>query len=508
MSSQITDRAHFMSFGTWRRIGPARAFSAHAPPSLATLLACCALACGALACGDSGTSSGGSGTGAAGTGTGAAGSGAGEPTSTGAGGSGGAAPAEPVFVEARTGIEPSELGVIVNDADPLSVAIAEYYVAARGIPEANVVHLTLPSSTADSIGSADFAPHRDAVLAAFEGTGVQALAITWTKPYRVENMSITSAMSLGWKAIGDTCTDPNANASTPNPYAMAPRSTRPFDDLGFRPSMVIPATTIEEATALIDRGVASDDTWPSGSAHLMVTTDLIRSARCREDPMYGYVNECQILLDQWDTASAADGGSGVAGQIVMANSITGVTDVLFYVQGLASVPDLETNTYLPGAVADHLTSYGGQIPNSGQMSAIEFLRAGATGSFGTVVEPCAYQQKFPDPAVLVPRYFIGGTLIEAYWGSVDWPAEGIFIGEPLARPWGSGSRSTFADGTLTIETTTLEPGRTYVLEAADAETGPWTDTGVVVPVVDKYRRVTLSVPNAERAFYRLTETSP
>ena len=30
---------------------------------------------------------------------------------------------------------------------------------------------------------------------------------------------------------------------------------------------------------------------------------------------------------------------------------------------------------------------------------------------------------------------LGDTLIEAYWKSVQQPGEGIFIGEPLARPW-------------------------------------------------------------------------
>ena len=29
----------------------------------------------------------------------------------------------------------------------------------------------------------------------------------------------------------------------------------------------------------------------------------------------------------------------------------------------------------------------------------------------------------------------GATLIEAYWKSVAWPGEGLFIGEPLARPF-------------------------------------------------------------------------
>ena len=67
------------------------------------------------------------------------------------------------------------------------------------------------------------------------------------------------------------------------------------------------------------------------------------------------------------------------------DAITDKTDVLFYFTGLASVPSLTTNKYLPGAVADHLTSYGGQIPTSGQMSILRFLEAGATASFGTVV---------------------------------------------------------------------------------------------------------------------------
>jgi hypothetical protein len=138
------------------------------------------------------------------------------------------------------------------------------------------------------------------------------------------------------------------------------------------------------------------------------------------------------------------------------------------------------------------------------MSAFAFLQAGVTGSFGTVVEPCAYQQKFPNPAVLFPGYFGGATLIEAYWRSVVWPAEGLFLGEPLARPFGNGFRSAFdaATGTLTITTTTLIPGKSYVLEGADVETGPFTTIQDNLTTA-KYTKTVLSVPNATRAFYRL-----
>jgi xylose isomerase len=33
------------------------------------------------------------------------------------------------------------------------------------------------------------------------------------------------------------------------------------------------------------------------------------------------------------------------------------------------------------------------------------------------------------------HYLSGDTAIEAYWKSVVWPGQGVFIGEPLARPY-------------------------------------------------------------------------
>lgn len=59
-----------------------------------------------------------------------------------------------------------------------------------------------------------------------------------------------------------------------------------------------------------------------------------------------------------------ESASGTGASTVMADSVSNETDILFHVRGLASVPDLATNTYLLGAVAAHLTSYGEQIPTS------------------------------------------------------------------------------------------------------------------------------------------------
>src|SRR5665648_56443 len=52
-----------------------------------------------------------------------------------------------------------------------------------------------------------------------------------------------------------------------------------------------------------------------------------------------------------------------------------------------------------------------------------------------VVEPCNHPQKFPFPGIAMHHYALGASAIEAYWKSVAWPGEGVFVGEPLAQPF-------------------------------------------------------------------------
>jgi hypothetical protein len=66
-------------------------------------------------------------------------------------------------------------------------------------------------------------------------------------------------------------------------------------------------------------------------------------------------------------------------------------------------------------------------------------------------------------------------LIEAYWKSVRMPGQGIFIGEPLARPFGGHDLLRRGERWV-LRTFALQPGR-YVLEGAENPTGPyWTIT--------------------------------
>jgi len=318
----------------------------------------------------------------------------------------------PATEEPPSTLHSSELGVIINTQDPLSEAIGNYYIERRHVPVANVARLSFSPLLAD-LPAAEFNSLRARVQSTLP-QHIQAYAITWARPYRVGCMSITSAFTFG--------TDPGycatgCTATKLNPYFNAP-SSRPYDDLHIRPTIAIAARDMSSARQLIDRGVASDGTFPRGAAYLVTTSDAARNVRTTQ---YRRVEaETEGKLDI---------------RMITAPAVRERSDVLFYFIGTMDVPDLATNHFLPGAIADHLTSFGGMLTDSPQMSSLRWIEAGATGSYGTVVEPCAIPAKFPDIPVLARRYLSGETLVEAYWKSVAMPGQGIFVGEPLAAPF-------------------------------------------------------------------------
>ena len=312
----------------------------------------------------------------------------------------------------HTGFMLEDIAVIVNDDDPLSRQIGSYYQQARRIPENNIIHLRF-SSERSAMTPKEFQQLK-ATIDQLTPDHVQAYAVAWTSPYRVGCMSLTSALALGFdkkycsKACAPTALSPYFNA----------QSQYPAIDYKLRPAMMLAGTSFEHVKALIDRGIASDHSFPNGQAYLLSTSDKARNNRAMS-----YAQTAKDL-------------SGVFPlQILETNLISGHRDVLFYFTGLVEVPMLETLGFLPGALADHLTSAGGMLTDSSQMSSLRWLEAGATASYGTVVEPCSYPQKFPSPAVAMFHYALGATAIEAYWKSVAWPGQGVFIGEPLAKPF-------------------------------------------------------------------------
>src|SRR5688500_20203463 len=99
------------------------------------------------------------------------------------------------FCVSASALDHRELALVVNTQDPLSVAIGEYYAERRGIGFQNVVKVAFapkPSLTREEFAS---------VMQEVESQvrpQVQAYAIAWAAPWKVECMSITSAFAFGF----------------------------------------------------------------------------------------------------------------------------------------------------------------------------------------------------------------------------------------------------------------------------------------------------------------------
>jgi uncharacterized protein (TIGR03790 family) len=314
--------------------------------------------------------------------------------------------------QAAATITASQMVIVVNINDAQSQLIADYYRLKRNIPEQNIIKISLPTKQ-NSIDRNQFNRVYQQVKEKSAGA-VQYYVLAWSKPFKVDCMSITSAFAFGFDetfcAQGCKTTQLSAyyNSDTELPY----------NDLAIRPTMMLAGSSLQQTYAMIDRGVASDYTKPEGTAYLMDTTDKARNVRSRR---YRVIQE---LL-----------GEKINIEQISSNVLKNKNDVMFYFTGLTKVKAINSNQYLPGAIADHLTSTGGRLYGGKQMSILRWLDAGATASYGAVVEPCSFTQKFPNPGIVIERYTNGESLIEAYWKSVAWPGQGVFIGEPMASPY-------------------------------------------------------------------------
>ncbi|KFI05598.1 hypothetical protein JN27_21220 [Massilia sp. BSC265] len=328
----------------------------------------------------------------------------------------GALHAPSAHAESAPALKPGQLAIVINDEDPNSVAVGAYYRKRRDIPAANVVHVRIPrvgQSLPRSLTPAKFRLLKEEIDAKL-GPEVQAVLMVWTAPYAVDCNSITGAYTLGFD--GGQCAKTCA-AGQPSPYFNS-KSAKPFSDHQMRISMLLPTESVQDAKDLIDRGVTAGFRTVPATAYFLTTSEKARNTRAGFFPRPGRIPARRLTT-----------------KVIQADVLEGVQDVLVYQTGMAHVAKLETIGFVPGALADHLTSLGGDLLGSSQMSSLRWLEAGATASYGTVSEPCNHWQKFPNPSVLLRHYLSGNSAIEAYWKSVAWPVQGLFIGEPLAAPY-------------------------------------------------------------------------
>lgn len=319
---------------------------------------------------------------------------------------------------------PENVLLVVNRASQSDLAIANHYRFRRGIPDRNIVYLDYTGSKTTvpwtEFRKAIYDPVSAYIKAEKLESQISVWATTPSFPFRI------GGNSLSWAVFSNEEVEPFASPQ----YGPAGfRQGNPYADtmVGFEPApegkprrylhMVLDAGDEAATLAMIDKAVTADYTKPVGVVYYLDGVPP-RDTRKHTIPI------AQRLLSL----------IGVFAQHVPDNVVINKDNVLgIYCGNVGFYCD--KNRYVPGALGDILTSLSASFDNrNDQTDTREFLKHGCAGTYGCVIEPFNYPQKFPD-AKLYLYYSLGFTAVESYWMSVVWPQQGLFLGDPLTRPF-------------------------------------------------------------------------
>jgi hypothetical protein len=209
--------------------------------------------------------------------------------------------------------------------------------------------------------------------------------------------------------------------------------------------------TVPEALSYLRRAAEADGTSPKGTIFYMANSNVRSTTR----------------QPKFDAAVAELKKLGIAATIEDGVVPQRKSDVAGAMMGYSVAPWADSRSkILPGAIVENLTSFGGVFgEGTGQTVLSDYLRFGAAGSSGAVVEPYANPFKFPAPAIQV-HYGRGCSLAEAFYQSVSGPYQLLIVGDPLCRPWASipevkvdgVERGATVRGTIELKPTARSPG--------------------------------------------------
>jgi len=350
---------------------------------------------------------------------------------------------------AFAGGSPENAVLIVDPSNPVSLQVANRYRALRDLPDRNVLYFapnpgsyaafqsTVKPAFLGSLEQLAIEDHVDyVVLSAGAGFQVAASGLVSDGCSAVNRFAVTTPFAIArtWSSVPVGASSQTANGYyTASDYALAfdartgwaaggPSATGAryylATSLGYEGPN---GNTVAEILANLDRSAAVDGTRPVGTAYLCQTNDAARSG-----PRHGF----------YPAAAAAINALGLSAQHLFANLPPAGSNCIGIMTGLADPAiDATALTLLPGSFADHLTSYAGTFDGGGQTKMSRWIAKGASGTSGTVEEPCNYPGKFPHARLHV-YYAQGLSLGEAWLRSLGYvPFQQLFVGDPLCRPY-------------------------------------------------------------------------
>lgn len=328
---------------------------------------------------------------------------------------------------------PTGLIVLYNPGDPVSLTMASHYQQVRGIPERNMVPISLQSGYSREQGWALVEQLRSTLKARGVEEQLQAIALAGTAPlnsgYAIPSGTLSFQSFLYLSPNYSQTQQPAGNdlnagyRATPyQPAAMLDARTVCQGKTYWPISQVAPTNRLglspTAAMAAITRAKMADASAPRGVIYWPLNGDVRSTTREWE------IAEVRPVWDQLQMPYSIIDGVWVRNR----------SDILGGVVGIASTEVVQGNQYLPGAWIDHLTSCGGFLDSPAQMKCTDWLAAGADGSAGTMAEPYAIAGKFPH-AHIHTYLRQGASLAEAFWESIQLPREIICVGDPLMQPF-------------------------------------------------------------------------
>ena len=326
--------------------------------------------------------------------------------------------------------------VVVNQTSTNSVQLGNYYCERRQVPPQNLLRASWAGGNVQWLQSDYQSVILNPLLAMLSTrqltNQIDYVLLCMDFPYRVTDTnganSTTAALFYGFIPDGPapgpglpaSCSLPGASSS---PYASSEypfRSIAPGTSQTNFLTVMLTSSNLDSAELAVEHAVAGDGTFPTQTVYLAKSSDVARNIR-------------YVLFDNAVFNTRLRGNYSV--QRTNADPSYSFGAALGLESGWGNAYVIGSTSFVPGALADNLTSWGGTLfEDSGQLNILTLLDFGVAGCYGTVIEPCAYLPKFPSPQT----YFYqsrGFSMAECYYQSVTNPYQGVLVGDPLAAPF-------------------------------------------------------------------------
>lgn len=358
---------------------------------------------------------------------------------------------------ARAEVLPSKVYVVANSDDPDSLAIADFYASARGIPKGNIVGLPMPK--AGKISKAEyFEKIENPLVAELAKRGaLKAVKLGGREPSGREIYSYVSH-DIGFLVL---CRGVPWGVN-PSPNSPAPNPPKSFSDAASVDSEISGRfVSSKKLAGFLKNPLFNNYSWgmtPSiagvipvarldGVSRADVEASVKNALEAEKKGVRGrvYIDESkrEKTGDKW--LSAAGKILSAAGFDVSENTeprLFGFADRMdapaFYFGWYAFNPAgyfADKNFKFPaGASALHIFSFSAANMRDRNSWTPAFTAEGASATFGNVYEPYLGGTHYPHVYVLaLARGMSAGEAATAAMPFLSW--QGVFVGDPMFKPF-------------------------------------------------------------------------